>query len=179
MRDQVQWEVEGRDPGDGTDGEALHETPASGGKLLPVERKVFAVNASSFFSGDVEDKHSAIHFDARQLDGLAGFQRQSAGEFVAALGNGFGNAPQHALALEGGQTAGGAERFHSGGNGGFGVFAASLRHSANYAAVVRRADFDNVAVLHPPAVDEETVGCDRNERQFRHWAGPLSYKQRF
>ena len=163
----------------GPRGKAFHDAPASGGELLPVERKVFAVDAGGLFGGDVENKNSAVHFDARQLDGLARFLRQGAGEFFFAIVNAGRNLAQNSLPLEGGQAPGGSEGFDSGGNGGFGVFAASLRHSANYAAVVRRADFDNVAVFHPTAVDEETVGCDGSERQFRHWAGPLSYKQRF
>jgi hypothetical protein len=91
-----------------------------------------------------------------------------------ALANRLGHAPQYALALKGRQTSRGAEGLHRCGDGGFGMFAAGLGHTPNYAPVEGRADFDDVAIFDPTAIDKETVGCDWSQRQFRHWVDPLS-----
>jgi hypothetical protein len=66
-----------------------------------------------------------------------------------------GNAAEHALALEGGQAARGAESLDGGGNGGFGMLAAALDHAGDHAAVVRGANLDDVAVFHPLAVQKK------------------------
>ncbi len=95
----------------------------------------------------------AIHFDARQLDGLARFLHQYAGKFVAALGNGLRNAPQHTLPLEGGQAARGSESLDCGSDGDFGMLAPGLHDPPNHAAIKGRADFQDIAVFHPAAVD--------------------------
>jgi len=92
-----------------------------------------------------------------------------AGEFVTVLRDGFGNATQHALALEGGQAASGSESLYGGGDGSFGMLAPRLDHSPKYAAIEGGADLDDVAIFHPPAVDKETVGCDWGKRHFRHF----------
>jgi hypothetical protein len=82
------------------------------------------------------------------------------------------------LPLKSGQAPGGAERLHGGGDCSFGMLAARLYHSADHGAIERGADFDDVAVFHPTAVDKETVGCDWSDRHFRH-TSPLVCKQRF
>ncbi len=112
----------------------------------------------AFFGGDVEGEDGALDFGAGGLDGLAGFLREGAGEFFFALGHEGGDLAQDALAFEGGQTAGGAEGFDGGGDGGFGVSAAALGDAGDQAAVVGGADFDEVAVFAPAAVEEESVG---------------------
>ena len=162
--DEVDGEIKGRDAGDGAEGKAAHDAPASGGEFLPVERKKFAVDASALFGGHVEGKDGALDFRARGLDGLAGFLRESAGEFFFALGDGGGNAAKNALALEGGQAARGAESLDGGGNGGFGVLAASLHDAGDQAAVVGGVDLDDVAVFPPPAIYEETVSRNGRDR---------------
>jgi len=168
MRDQVQREIERRDARDGAEWKSLHDTPASGRVLLPIEGKVLAINARGFFRRNVEDEYGAVHFSARQFDGLAGFLRQRAGEFVAAFGNRLRHAPQHALPLEGRQTPRSSEGLHGGRNRSLGMFAPRLRDSPNHAAIERRSDLDHVAVFHPSAVNQETVGCDWSKRHFRH-----------
>ena len=72
-------------PAMGPSGKAAHDAPAAGGGFLPVERKIFAVDASAFFGGDVEGKDGALDFDARGFDGLSGFLGESAREFFFAL----------------------------------------------------------------------------------------------
>ena len=105
MRDQVQRKIKRRNPRNGAEWKALHDAPASRGKLLPVEGKILAVNARGLFRGNVEGKCGAVHFGARQFDGLAGFLRQGTGEFFATLDDRLSNAPQNALAFEGRQAA--------------------------------------------------------------------------
>ena len=178
MRDQVQREIERRDARDGAEWKSLHDTPASGRVLLPIEGKVLAINARGFFRRNVEDEYGAVHFSARQFDGLAGFLRQGAGKFFTALGHGLRHAPQHALALEGRQAAGGSKSLDGGGDRSRGMLAPGLDDSPNHAAIEGRADFDEIAVFHPSAVDEETVGCDWGNRQFRHLLPP-GCRQRF
>ena len=174
MRDQVQRKIERRDARDRAEGKALHDAPASRGKLLPIEGQILAVNARGLFGRDVEDEHRAVHFDARQFDRLAGLLRDGAGEFVTALRNRLRHTPQHALALEGGQTTGSAERLHRGGDRSFGMLAARLDDSPDYAAIEWGAHLDDVAVVHPTAVDKEPVGCDRGDRHFRHSCLPCA-----
>ncbi len=169
MRDQVQRKIEWSDPRDGTEWKALHDAPASSSELLPIEGKILAVDARCFFGRDVEDKYGAVRFDAGQLDWFASFLCESAGELIAALGNLLRYSPQHALALEGGQAPGGAKSLHRGGDCGLGMFAARLNHPLNHAAVEGRADFDDVAIFDPTAIDKKTVGCDWSDRQFRHF----------
>jgi len=48
------------------------------------------------------------------------------------------------------------------------MLAASLCDSRDYGAIKGRADFDDVPIFHPSAVDKETVGCDWGNRHFRH-----------
>src|ERR1700722_4512219 len=172
MRDQVQREIEGRDPGNRAEGKAFYNSPAPSRELLPVERKILAVNAGGFFGGNIEDEYCAVHFDTRQLDRLTGFLRQSAREFVTTFDNLLGYAAQHTLAFECGQTAGGTECLHRGGDRGFRVFAARLSHSTDYAAIEGIADLDDVPIFEPTAIDKETVGCDWGDCQFGHFLEP-------
>ena len=96
-----------------------------------------------------------------------------------AFGNRLRHAAQHALALERGQAASGAESLHGGGDGGFGMLAPALDDPRNHAAIEGRANFDEVAVLHPPAVHKKTVGCDWGDRHLRHVWPPRGRRQRF
>src|SRR4029077_4582746 len=148
----------------GPRGSALKSPPPPRRKFLPVEREILAVDARGLFGRHIENEHSPVPFDARQLDGLAGFLGDGAGEFLPAFGNGLGNAAQHALPLEGRQAASGTEGFDGGGDCSFSVLAPCLSHSPNYAAVEGAADLDDVAVFHPTAVDKKTVGCDWGDR---------------
>ena len=166
--DEIDGEVKWRDAGDRAQRKAAHDAPAAGGELLPIERKEFAIDASAFFSGNVESEDGALDFDARGFDGLAGFLRQGTGKFFFALGHERGNPTQNALTFKGGQTAGSAERFYCGGDRGFGVLSASLKDPRDETAVIRRADFDEVAVLLPPAIDKKTVCRNRRDRQLSH-----------
>ena len=166
--DEIDREIKWSDAGDGTERETADDAPASGGEFLPVERKEFAVDAGALFGGDVEGKDGALDFDARGLDGLAGFLREGAREFFLALGHGRGDLAQNALALEGRETARGAEGFDGGGDGGFGVLFAALHDAGDQAAVVGGANFDDVAVLLPSTVHEETVRRHRRDRHLCH-----------
>ena len=109
MRDEVQWKIKRSDARDRAERIAPHDAPASGGKLLPIEGKIFAVDTRSLFGGNVEDKDGAVHFNARQLDGLASLLDYGLGEFFSALGDGYGHAAKHALPFEGRQTTSSTE----------------------------------------------------------------------
>ena len=163
--DEVDGEIKGRDAGDGAERKTAHDAPASGSGFLPIERKIFAVNARALFGGDVEGEDGAFDFGARGFDGLAGLLRESAGKFFFALEYGGGNSTEHALAFESGQAASGAEGLDGSGDGGLGVLAAALGYAGDEAAVVGSVNLDNVAVVPPPAIHKETVrrnGCDRH-----------------
>src|SRR5579872_1881266 len=67
VRNQIQGEIEGGDTGNGSKWKALDHTPAVGGGLLPVERKIFAVDTGGFFGGNIEDEDGAIDFDTSHL----------------------------------------------------------------------------------------------------------------
>ena len=114
-------------------------------------------------------KDGTLDFNSRSFDGLAGFLRQGAREFLLALGHERGDLAKNALALEGGQTAGGAEGFDGGGDGGFGVLFAALRDAGDQAAIVGGADFYQVAVLLPTSVHEEAVRRNRRDRHLCHF----------
>ena len=85
VSDEVDGKIKRRDSGDRAERETAHDAPAAGGGFLPVERKVFAVDASALFRGNVESEDGALDLGARGLDGLAGFLREGAGEFFLAL----------------------------------------------------------------------------------------------
>jgi hypothetical protein len=165
---EIDGEIKRRDAGDGAERETADDAPAAGGEFLPVEREIFAVDASGFFGRHVESEDGALDFGAGGFDGLAGLLRESAGKFFLALGHGGGNAAEDALALEGGQAARGAEGLDGGGDGGFGMFAAALHYAGDQAAVVGSANLDDIAVFPPPAVYEETVRRNGRDRHFCH-----------
>ncbi len=166
--DEVDREIKRRDAGDGAERKAAHDAPAAGGEFLPVERKKFAVDAGAFFGGNVESKDGALDFDTRGFDGLPRLLGESSGKFFLALGYGSGNSTENALALEGGQAAGGAESLDGGGDGGLGVFVAALHDPGNQAAVVGGANFDDVAIFSPPAIHKETVRGNGRDRHLWH-----------
>src|SRR4029077_2089002 len=141
--------------------------------LLPVERQIFAVAANRLFGGEVENEDGTVNFGASALDWLSCFQRNRAGKFFLAIVNAGRNLAQNSLPFEGGQSPGGAERLDGGGNGRVRVFAASLVHVRDEGAVIRRANIDDVSLLQPLPVQEETVGCNWNHRHLGH-ASPLS-----
>ena len=116
--DEIDREIEWRDAGDGAEREAAHDAPASGGGFLPVEGKIFAVDASAFLGGDVKGEDGAFDFDARGLDGLAGFLGEGAREFFLALDHESGDLAQDALAFECWEAASGTKSFDRGGDGG-------------------------------------------------------------
>jgi hypothetical protein len=73
------------------------------------------------------------------------------------------------LALEGRETASGAEGFDGGGDRGFGVLFATLREAGDEATIKRGAYFDDVAVLLPTSVHEEAVSRNRRDRHLCHF----------
>jgi hypothetical protein len=79
---------------------------------------------------------------------------------------------KNSLALEGRETAGGAEGFDSSGDSGPGVLFATLRDAGDEAAIIRGAYFDDVAVLLPTSVHEETVSRNRCDRHLCHFVLP-------
>jgi hypothetical protein len=72
----------------------------------------------------------------------------------------LGHTAEDSLALEGWQPAGGSESFDGGGDGKVGVFAPGLDYAGDHRAIEGGADFDEIAVFDPPAIDKETVSCD-------------------
>src|ERR1022692_3538119 len=154
-------------------GKTFDDAPTLGSRLLPIQRQILAVAANGFFGGDVECKYSAVHFAASALDGLARFQRNRTGKFFFAFVNADRDLAQNSLAFEGGQSPGGSESLHGGGDRGFRVFAASLVDVREEGAVVRRANVDDVTLFQPFPVQKKTVGCNWNRRHLGH-ALPLS-----
>ena len=168
MRHQIDRKIKGRDASDGTDREAAHDAPSSGGGFLPVERKVVAIYPGGLFGGDVEGEDGALDFGARGLDGLAGFLRESAGELLFAFGHGRGNATEDTLALESRKAARGTEGFDSSGDGSLSMLFAPLNDAGDQAAVIGGSNLNEVAVLMPPAIDKETMRRNRRNRHLRH-----------
>ncbi len=81
--------------------------------------------------------------------------------------------PEDPLALEGRQAARGAEGLDGGGDGGFGVLAASLNDAGDQAVVVGSTNFNWVAVFLPPPIHKETVRRNGRDRHLRHvFSGP-------
>jgi len=64
---------------------------------------------------------------------------------------------QNSLAFEGRQSPGGSEGLDCGGNGGFGVLAASLVNMREECAVVGRANVNDLTLLQPLPIQEKTV----------------------
>ena len=159
-------------PATGPSGKATDDTPASGGIFLPVERKIFAVDASGFFGSDLEGEDGAVHFGARGFDGLAGFLAESASEFLFALRHVSHDLTENALALEGGQAARGAEGADGSGDGGFSVLFSTLHYPSDKRTVIGRSDFDEVSVFVPAAIDKKSVGCYGRDGEFRHDFAP-------
>ena len=153
--DEIDGEIKWSDAGDWSERKAAHNAPAAGGKFLPVKGKKFAVDAGAFFGGHIEGEDGAVDFDACGFDGLSGFLREGAGKFFFALQHGGGNPAENALAFKGGQPARGAESLDGGGNGRLGVFTPALHDAGNQAAIVRGANFYDVAVFAPPAIHKK------------------------
>ena len=78
--------------------------------------------------------------------------------------HGGGNPAENALALEGGQAARGAKSFDGGGDGGFRVLPAALHNAGNEAAVVRRANLDDIAVVLPPSIHKKAMRRNGRDR---------------
>ena len=168
MRYQVDGEIKWCNSGDGTEREAPDDPPAPGGELLPVERKEFAVDASALFGGDIESEDSAVDFDTSGFDRLAGLESESACEFLFALHHRSRDLTEHALALEGGEAAGGPESLDCGGNSGFRMLSSSLIDAGYEAAVVGSVNFNEIAIFMPTAIHEETMSRNRRDRHFCH-----------
>src|ERR1019366_6011196 len=143
MSHQVQRKIEWCDSRDRADRETLHDAPTAGGRLLPVERQIFAVSANCFFCRDVEGEDGALHFHARAFDGLTRLLRERPGKLVSTILNPVGNAAENALAFERGQAARGSKSLDGGGNGSLGVFAAPLVDVGNHGAVIGSANVED------------------------------------
>ena len=114
-------------PAIGPSGKASNDAPASGGKFLPVERQIFAVDARALFGGNLESEDGAVDFSAGSFDRLARFLREGAGKFFFALGDVLRHLPENALAFKSGQSARGAKSFDGGCNSCFGVLSPALK----------------------------------------------------
>ncbi len=171
MGDQVDGKVErGNAGGVRAEREAADDAPASRGKFLPVERKIFAVNARTLFSGDIEGEEMARSTSIRAppLIGLpASWARvRENSSLRSAMAAEMRRRTR--WRSEGGKAARGAKGLDRRGDGGFGVFAASLHDSGDQGAVIGGANLDDVAVFPPLAVYEETVGRNRRDRHLCH-----------
>src|SRR5207244_11003195 len=109
-------------------GESADDTHTSSGKLLPVDRNIFAINPGTLLGCDIESKNGTLDFSARRLDRLARFLGHGAGELFFTFSDTLGYTAQNTLALEGGQSASGTEGLYDGGYRGSGVVA----HSSTY-----------------------------------------------
>src|SRR5205085_11857789 len=136
-----QREIERRNSGNRTQGKAAHQAPTSGGKLLPVERNVFAINPSALLGCDVESKNGAFDFSARRLNRFSRFLSHGAGKLFFTFCDALRYTSQNSLALEGGQSSRGAEGFYGGGNRGLGVLASALIYLCDHASVEWRFYF--------------------------------------
>jgi hypothetical protein len=172
MHNQVQRKIERGDSGDRAERKTLDDAPAPDGRLLPIKRQIFAVAADRFFGRDIESKHRAVHFHARALNRLAGFECDGTGKLFFAIVDPHRNLAQNALALEGRQAACGPKGLHRGGNGRFGVFAASLINVGNQGAVVRSPHLDQITFFQPLPIDKKTMGCNRSHRHLGHRSPP-------
>ena len=83
VRDEVEREVERRDPGDRPERDAAHVADAALGAGQPVERHDLAVDPLRLLGGDAERERGAVDLDARRLDRLARLERDRAREVVA------------------------------------------------------------------------------------------------
>ena len=160
--------IEGRDPGDGAEWKPFYDAPTPGGRLLPIQRQIFAIGTNCLLSRDVESKDSAVNFAASALDGLARFQCDGVGELLFTIANAGRNLAQNPLTFEGGQSPCGSERLDRGGYGSVRVFAASLVDVGDQRAVVRRVYVDDVTLFQPLPVQKKSVGCNRSYRHFSH-----------
>ena len=77
--------LNGRDPGDRSEWEATDDAPAPGSELLPVQRQVFAVDASAFFRRHIEGEDRAFNLGTGRLDWLARFLRDGVGKLFLAM----------------------------------------------------------------------------------------------
>ena len=168
VRHQIQGEIKGSDSGNRPQREAAHNAPASGGKLLPVERQILAVNPRALLGGNVEGEDGALDLGARGLDRLARLLRHGAGKFLLALVDVFRHPPQYALAFESRKPPGGPESFYRGCNRGLGVFPPALEDRSDHAAVIRGPYFDRVAFLDPFAIDKKALRAGRSRSHLCH-----------
>src|SRR6202040_2872801 len=64
---EIYGEVERSDRGNRPERKSPHNSPATRGGGLPIQRQVLAANAHSLFGGNAEREDRAIDFDARGL----------------------------------------------------------------------------------------------------------------
>jgi len=168
VRNQVDWKVERRDACDRAKRETANDAPASGCVFLPIEGKVFAVDAGAFFGSDIEGKDGAVDLAASRLDGLSGLLGERASKLVFALDHVCGNLAKNALTFKRWKTTSGAECFHGGCDSSLGMSSISLSDTGDQAGIVRGADFDYVALLLPSTIHKETVRRNRRDRHLCH-----------
>ena len=168
MRYEIQGKIEGRDSRNRSKRKTPHDAPAPCRKLLPIEGKILAVNASALLCRDCKCEDRALHLSPCCLDGFSGFLRQSVCEFLFAFRNSLRHPAQDALSFECGQATRRSESFYSRCNGCFSMLARALEHPADHSAIVRSPHFDKIAILNPSAVYEETMRCYRGYRHLRH-----------
>jgi hypothetical protein len=90
------------------------------------------------------------------------------GEFCFALADVLSHPPEHALTLKGRKTARGSKSLHRCGNGRFGVFTPALEYLRDYASVIRRSHFNQIAFLHPLAIHQKPLRADWSRNHFGH-----------
>src|ERR1019366_1389393 len=112
--DQVQRKIEGSDGEDRTDGKASDEAPSTSGSFEGIEREIFAGDAGALFGSDLEGVDGASDFQARGLDGLAGFEGDGAGEVFTSSCDAGGNSAEDLFALVAGEFPRDREGFERG-----------------------------------------------------------------
>ena len=122
---------------------------------MQIHRQVFAANAASFFDCDSESENGAVNFRARCFDRLARFQANAAGKFFVPLSDTLCDFPQNPLPLKGGHASRDLERMDSRNNGPLDMRTRRHRNRADYALVVRRANFRDRAATDPLTIEEE------------------------
>jgi len=91
------------------------------------------------------------------------------------------NLAQNSLPFECRQPARGSERFDGGGDGGFGMLAASLVDVRDERSIIRRPHIDDVTLFQPLPIQKKSVGCHRSHRYLCHSLtsfDPLSIRER-
>src|SRR4051812_9163203 len=83
MQGEIQRKIEGRYPGDRSDGKAADDAEASLRRRQQIERNDVALNALCFLRGYLDRENAPVGFDLGIANRLGGFQANRASDFVA------------------------------------------------------------------------------------------------